>query len=210
MALPKLPPTTGKPLKWLAACAVLVGGCEGLSTTTYHDKLANGLPTVCYGETEGVRMGDHYTEAECRDLLARKLERYWSEIKPFIHVETSDNEKIAYTSFAYNLGSGVFIRASFLKKLNAGFHKEACNGMLAYTHTRSAGYVKGLDRRRHKEVEVCEKIDQPGPAQRIIPLNPQPFNPDAPTPQPKAPKAVLVPPVPLPICTQFLFWKLCK
>lgn len=171
MALPKIAPT----LRWLAACAVLVGGFEGLSTTAYHDKLANGLPTVCYGETEGVHMGDHYTEAQCRDMLARKLEVYWRKIEPSIHVPTSDNEKIAYTSFAYNLGPEAFKRSSFLKKLNAGDHRDACNGMLAYDTTRSMGVVPGLVKRRHKEDKVCLTIAQDGPALRIVPLNAVPF-----------------------------------
>jgi lysozyme len=165
-----------KPLRWLAACAVLVGGFEGLSTTAYHDKLARGLPTVCYGETEGVHMGDHYTVLECHDLLARKLERYWHDIEPCILVQTSDNEKIAYTSFSYNLGVGAFCKSSFLKKLNTGDHKDACNGMLAYDTTRSMGVVPGLVKRRHKEDKVCLTIAQEGPALRIVPLNEKPFD----------------------------------
>ena len=166
MALPKV----GQSLKWLAACAVFVAGFEGLSTTAYHDKLAKGLLTVCYGETEGVKIGDHYTKKQCEDMLANKLKRYWDEIEPHIFVKLSDNEKIAYTSFAYNLGSPVFIRSSFLKLLNAGKHTAACRGMLVYNRTRSVGYVKGLDRRRHAEDRICENVDLEGPVQVIIPL----------------------------------------
>lgn len=192
----------GKPLRWIAACAVLVGGFEGLSTTSYHDKLANGLPTICYGETEGVRMGDHYTVKECQDLLARKLERYWHEIEPSIHVTTSDNEKIAYTSFAYNVGSGAFMRSSALKALNAGMHREACHDLLVYNRTRSVGYVKGLDIRRHKEDAVCLTIDREGPAMRVVPLNPSPY-----VATPVAPKS---PPYLPPVCHGFWLWRVCK
>jgi lysozyme len=169
----------------MAACAVLVGGFEGLSTTAYHDKLANGLPTVCYGETEGVKMGDHYTKEQCLDMLAEKLPRYWYEIEPFIHVPLSDNEKIAYTSFDYNLGSPTFYRSSFLKLLNAGNHKAACEGMLVYNRTRSMGVVKGLDIRRHKEVSVCETIEKHGPVVVVIPLATKPHTELKPLPVPK-------------------------
>ena len=161
----------GPPLKWMAACAVLVGGFEGLSTTAYHDKLARGLPTVCYGETEGVKMGDHYTKEQCLVMLEQKLPRYWYEIAAGIKVPLSDNEKIAYTSFAYNLGSGAFLHSSFLKKLNAGDHYGACDGMLVYNRTRSVGYVPGLAKRRAKEDEVCHTIDKHGPVVVIVPLN---------------------------------------
>ena len=168
MALPKV----GQSLKWMAACAVFVAGFEGLSTTAYHDKLAGGLETVCYGETEGVKPGDHYTKQQCLDMLANKLPRYWHEIEPHIRVQLSDNEKIAYTSFAYNLGSGAFNHSSFLKKLNKGDHTGACRGMLAYDRTRSMGVVKGLDRRRHAEDKVCETIDLQGaPVQVVVPMS---------------------------------------
>lgn len=219
--------SAGKSLRWMAACAVLVGSFEGLSTTAYHDKLAKGLPTVCYGETEGVHMGDHYTVAQCQDMLARKLDRFWHEIEPFIKVQTSDNEKIAYTSFSYNLGSGAFIRSSFLKKLNSGDHKDACNGMLAYDHTRSVGYVKGLDIRRHKEAKVCLTIAQEGPTLRVVPLNASPYVAsctDAPGANDKCllvapkkpvkhlPKPVYHAPVSqrAGVCTGVWFWKVCS
>ncbi len=170
MALPKV----GQPLKWMAACAVFVAGFEGLSTTAYHDNLANGLPTVCYGETEGVKMGDHYTKLQCLDMLSNKLPIYWSEIEPHIHVLLSDNEKIAYTSFAYNLGAAAFNRSSFLKHLNAGEHTRACLGMLAYDHTRSKGQVPGLTRRRRAEDKLCETITHKGaPVLVIVPLKPK-------------------------------------
>lgn len=184
----------------MAACAALVGGFEGLSTTAYHDKLANGIPTVCYGETEGVKMGDHYTKQQCIDMLAKKLPRYWYEIDALIKVPLSDNEKIAYTSFDYNLGTPTFARSSFLKKLNAGDHVGACKGMLVYNHTRAKGYVEGLDRRRKKETSICLSIAKPGPVKVIVPLAPKPAVeiPEAPKPPEKSWWSKLL--------SFFLFW----
>lgn len=175
----------GPTLRWMAACAVLVGGFEGLSTAAYHDNLARGLPTVCYGETEGVKMGDHYTKQQCLDMLAEKLPRYWHEIEPLIHVPLSDNEKIAYTSFSYNLGSGAFMKSSFLKKLNAGDHAGACHGMLVYNRTRSVGYVQGLMNRRLKEEAVCKSIDKLGPVTVVIPIAHKPHETLKPLPAPR-------------------------
>jgi lysozyme len=197
--------STNSKLRWIAACAVLVGGFEGLSTTAYHDKLANGLPTVCYGETKGVHMGDHYSKAQCLDMLAAQLPIYWGEIAPHITVPLSDNEKIAYTSFTYNLGAGAFIHSSFLQKLNAGRHIEACKGMLAYNRTRSMGVVKGLVLRRHKEDTVCETVDLEGPAQLIVPLKPHKNAPVPPVATPAPPKPAQA----APRCFSLFFWKLC-
>lgn len=169
----------------MAACAVLVAGFEGYAPRAYHDKLAKGLGTYCYGETENVDWNRTYTKEECMRLLEEKLPRYWYEIEPCIHVPLSDNEKIAYTSFAYNLGSGATCHSTFMKKLNAGDHVNACEGMLVYNRTRSVGYVSGLDKRRHKEASVCLTVDKPGPVKVIVPLAPKPHEEPKLPPPPK-------------------------
>lgn len=142
--------------RWMVVCASFVGGFEGLACTAYPDRLAHGLPTVCYGETEGVKLGDHYTPDECKQMLAGKLPRYWSEIEPCIHVPVSDNEKIAYTSFVYNVGPGAVCnkRSSINRDLNKGDHVGACNALLLYDHA-SGVEVPGLARRRRAERELC-------------------------------------------------------
>ena len=121
-------------LAGLTALAGLAAGYEGLSTTAYHDTLAHGLPTVCYGETIGVKMGDRYSAKECRDMLRDELPKYWDAINKCIKVIVSENEKVAYTDFAYNVGSGAFCGSGLLKKLNQGDHRGACFGLMAWDH----------------------------------------------------------------------------
>jgi lysozyme len=164
-----------KTARWLVVCASFVGGFEGLYCTAYPDRLARNIPTVCYGETEGVHLGDHYTPEQCRDLLANKLPRYWAEevrCTPGVHY--TDNERIAYTSFGYNLGTGTFCKGPgrFLRK---GDHRAACENMLLYDHA-SGKKVRGLTRRRQAEYKLCMTPDKP------VPLSPAP----APTPAPVA------------------------
>jgi lysozyme len=138
----------------MLTCACFVGGFEGLACTAYPDHLAHGLPTVCYGETEGVHLGDHHTPEQCRQMLANKLPRYWKETEACIHVPTSDNEKIAYTSFSYNLGTGAFCHSTIASRLNSGDHKGACDAILPYDHA-SGKKVPGLTRRRKAERTLC-------------------------------------------------------
>lgn len=140
--------------KWAVVCASLVGGFEGLWLVAKPDKLAYGIPTVCYGETENVKVGDTYTKEECLAMLAAKLPRYYAEIARCIKVPVSDNEKIAYTSFAYNVGSAGFCHSTILKRLNANDHVGACNGLLAWN--RAGGReVRGLTNRRERERKIC-------------------------------------------------------
>jgi lysozyme len=140
----------------MAVCVTLVGSFEGLSTHAYPDHLAHGLPTVCYGETEGVKLTDVYTPQECADMLAAKLPRYWSEVSVCIKVPVSDNEKAAYTSFAYNVGSAGFCRSRSAKLLNKGDHAGACRALMAWDMA-SGHHIPGLARRRAAERDLCLK-----------------------------------------------------
>lgn len=149
-----MPSKVAQTARWMVVCATLVGGFEGCYTTAYPDHLAHGLPTVCYGETEGVKLGDHYTKEQCAEMLANKLPRYWGEIAVNIKVPTSDGEKIAFTSFSYNVGSGAFNHSKALRLLNEGKHAEACHALLPYDHA-SGRQIAGLTRRRHAEEKVC-------------------------------------------------------
>lgn len=187
--------------KWALVCATLVGGFEGLWLVAKPDKLAYGIPTVCYGETENVKVGDTYTKPECLTMLAEKLPRYYAEIARCIKVPTSDNEKIAYTSFAYNVGSAGFCKSTTLRKLNAGDHKGACDALMAWT--RAGGkFVQGLHNRRAKERTICLTPDAPRTEVAEAPV------PDRAKPAP----TMFIPPAPAPpkVCTGYWAWKVCK
>jgi lysozyme len=141
---------------WLTVCATFVTGFEGVALKAYPDRLARNIPTVCAGETEGVKLGDTYTKEQCADMLAKKLPRYWNDISKCIKVQVTDNEKVAYTSFAYNVGVGAFCNGSIARKLNSGDHKGACNALLMYDMA-SGKHIRGLARRRAAEREICLK-----------------------------------------------------
>lgn len=148
-------------------CAVpVVSGWEGLWLTAKPDTLAYGIPTVCYGETEGVKVGDTYTKDQCQQMLAEKLPRYLAEINRCIKVPVSDKTRAAYLSFAYNVGSAGFCRSTALKKLNAGDGAGSCDALLMFN--RAGGrVVKGLQNRREAERKLCrEGLTEP---KKVIP-----------------------------------------
>jgi lysozyme len=140
----------------LAAAAAFITPWEGVFTSAYKDPI--GIWTVCMGETEGVRRGDRYTVAQCTDMLANKLPRYWNEVAvcmgPDLVERTPDARKVAFISFSYNVGSGAFCKSTLLRKLRAGDARGACNELLRWN--RAAGIVfKGLTRRREAERKLC-------------------------------------------------------
>lgn len=54
----------------IAATAIaLIGSWEGLRTVAYRNIV--GIPTVCFGGTRGVKMGDRYTVDECKGHAGR-------------------------------------------------------------------------------------------------------------------------------------------
>lgn len=142
----------------MAAAAAFVAPWEGLYTTPYRDLV--GVLTVCYGETEGVKATDRYTPVQCRDMLAKKLPRYYSEISacwgPEVEAKLTDNMRIAFTSGAYNFGSGAFCKSSMVTRLKLGDFKGACDALLLYN--RAGGHVvRGLVNRRNAERKLCRE-----------------------------------------------------
>ena len=132
----------------------LVAQFEGLWLTAKPDRLAYNIPTVCYGETEGVKIGDTYTPQECADMLARKLPRYANEINKCIRVEIPDKTRAALISFSYNVGTAGACRSTAFRRLNAGDIRGACNALMMWN--RAGGkVVRGLTNRRAIERKLC-------------------------------------------------------
>lgn len=128
---------------------------EGLWLVAKVDRIGTGQPpTVCYGETEGVKVGDRYTPQECADMLAKKLPRYEAEIAKCIKVEVSPKMLAAFISFAYNVGSGGFCRSETVRKLNEGDKRGACDALLSWNRARGR-VVPGLTNRRREERKLC-------------------------------------------------------
>ena len=125
---------------------------EGVRTTAYYDPV--GIPTVCYGHTRGVEMGDTYSPAECDRMLNDEIKIYLDAVNKYVTVPMTDHRRAALTSFAYNVGVGNFKRSTLLRKLNAGDTIGACNELTRWVFARGK-YLKGLMRRREAERALC-------------------------------------------------------
>lgn len=152
----------------LATVAALITGYEGLTHKAYRDPI--GIPTICYGTTRGVKMGDRATQAECDSYLTGDIAIALNTVQSCATVPLNDNQMAAFTSFAYNVGPGKVgvkdgfcvlrngNKPSFLRALNRGDYTAACNGLLDWTGARSnTGMVtlKGLVKRRQSEAATC-------------------------------------------------------
>lgn len=138
----------------MAAAVALVGGWEGLRTVAYKDIV--GVPTVCFGETRGVEMGDRYTVEECKVMLGQGLVEFETGMRRCLTKPDDIPAKpyVAFLSLSYNIGTGAFCRSTVAKRINAGDIKGACNGIPAWN--RAGGkVVQGLVNRRAEEKRIC-------------------------------------------------------
>ena len=119
-----------------------------------------GVPTICSGETLGVRIGDRATDAECRQKLEHRLA---DDFREGLHRYFTDQTKAsrlpperdaAYVSLAYNVGIRGAGRSTATRRLNAG---DIAGGCQALTWWNKAGgrVVRGLVRRRADEYRLC-------------------------------------------------------
>lgn len=132
----------------------LVGGWEGMRTKAYRDIV--GVPTVCFGETRGVKMGDEYTPDECRQMLGDGLVEFEQGIQRCLTQPAAIPDKVyvASLSLAYNIGTGAFCRSTVARRLNDGDYRGACDAIPAFN--RAGGRViQGLVNRRKAERELC-------------------------------------------------------
>lgn len=139
-----------------ALCVTTVGQFEGLRTKAYRDII--GVPTICYGETRGVKMGDVASREECDAMLIKALQEFEQGVYSCTTAELPPARLVATVSFAYNLGVGAYCQSSIVRHLNAGEVKAGCDAFLAYNKARKHGRlvpIKGLTDRRREERELC-------------------------------------------------------
>lgn len=132
------------------------------------------VPTVGFGTTEGVKMGDKIAPPAAVARALTDSAKYQGAIKQCVHVPLHQYEYDAYTSLAYNIGGANFCGSGLVQLLNAGNYTAACAaisdfvcgpadaataakpGERCYSKTRPRRVYQGLANRRAKERAMCE------------------------------------------------------
>ena len=110
----------------LALATALAVPAEGLRQYAYRDPV--GLPTVCFGSTKGVKMGDFRTMDECKALLTKEMMDVINTVdrcQPGLPTEVL----AAFSDAAYNLGATIACdtgKSTAARMLKAGNIKGAC------------------------------------------------------------------------------------
>lgn len=140
----------------IASATPFIAKWEGLKTEAYRDIV--GIPTVCYGETRGVSMGDRYTKEECFKMLEKAVGEYYQGLQPFI---TNPNIPVSVQAsmleLAYNVGISAVGRSTMMRLANQGKYVEACNELGKWVKA-GGKTVKGLENRRaDSKINLCLK-----------------------------------------------------
>lgn len=138
---------------WVGICLGLCAGSEGLRQTAYQDVSPMRVWTACFGETKGIKPGDHFTVGQCQAMLAGRLLEFASQVEKCTTVPLPPAREAAMVDFAYNEGAGRYCKY-IAPKLNAGQTKEACDKLLQFT-TAGGITFPGLVTRRAKERDLC-------------------------------------------------------
>lgn len=78
---------------------------EGLSLTAYKDSA--GIPTICYGETKGVKMGQRATLSACQKQLIESAGEHAKALDG-LPMQLSDVALVGSIDFIYNVGVAGF------------------------------------------------------------------------------------------------------
>lgn len=116
---------------------------------------ANDVPTLGFGTTAGVKMGDKTTPDRALVRLLADADRYQRDLKACIgDVPMYQHEWDAYVSWAYNVGTGAACKSTLVRKLQAGDYPGACAELLRWDK-QTGITLRGLTVRRQAEYKTC-------------------------------------------------------
>ena len=144
----------------IAALALSAAGLVGLvQYEGYTDRavipVPGDVPTIGFGTTEGVRLGDRTTPPQALARALRDVSKYEGAIKRCVNVALFQHEYDAYTQLAYNIGASAFCNSTLVRKLNAEQYAEACAEISRWDKFQGRP-LPGLTARRAQERALCE------------------------------------------------------
>ena len=134
----------------------LIKKFEGCKLEAYLD--AVDVPTIAYGRTKDVKIGDICTQQQAEDWLEEELVEYEGYVNEAVKVELTQPQFDSLVSWTYNLGPSNLNRSSMLRVLNASDYDNVPEQIMRWN--KAGGRVlAGLVRRREAEAEMFKGND---------------------------------------------------
>jgi lysozyme len=155
-----------------SAVAVMVLAASTLVGIAVHEDyreeayipVVGDVPTIGFGHTEGVEMGDKTTPTRALVVLLDEIEGvYAAGVKRCVKVPLYQYEYEAYVRLAYNIGVAAFCRSAkpgkpdnLIDLINKEKYAEACERIEAFKYGPGRKVLRGLVKRRAEERAICE------------------------------------------------------
>lgn len=139
-----------------AAALIAIVFHEGYRENAYIP-VAGDVPTIGYGTTKGVQLGDKTDPLSALSVAHRDIKGFEGAIKSCVKVPLHQWEYDAYTSLAYNIGSNAFCSSTLVRLLNEGQYEQACRQILRWDKFQGKPLV-GLTKRRNEEYRRCMNV----------------------------------------------------
>ena len=147
-----------------ASGLVYIAQREGYSEKAYPDAVHGAkVPTIGYGSTAGVKMGDTIKPDRALVRLRADAAEFEVALKRCIKVPLHQREWDAFVSLAYNVGTtSVCLNnertgpSVIVRNLHAGNYAPACEAILLYD--RAGPVNKPQDRCSHPDNRTCRGV----------------------------------------------------
>ena len=126
---------------------------EGYRENAYVP-VAGDVPTIGFGTTTGVKLGDRTSPEKALSVSLRDVERFEGSLKNCVTVSLHQHEYDAYISLSYNIGSNAFCTSTLVRKLNTEDYAGACQEILRWDKFQGKS-LAGLTKRRQEEYQKC-------------------------------------------------------
>ena len=135
----------------------LIGGLESFTPVAEWDFKQW---SVGYGsgynwdQNRSVQKGDIIDKETAKRWLLIEAKKNYNKVMSLVKVPINDNQLLALSSFAYNVGDGALANSTLLKLLNAGADKQTVAAQFDKWVYAGGKVLKGLKNRRTAEKKL--------------------------------------------------------
>ncbi|MBT9176720.1 MAG: Lysozyme RrrD [Firmicutes bacterium] len=149
-------------IKIRLAASVLALSAAGFVGLTLHEgytdraviPIPGDVPTIGFGTTEGVRMGDKITPPRALVRALKDVNKFEAALVRCITVPLYQHEYDAAVQLSYNIGATAFCNSTVVRRFNAEDYIGACDAFLMWNKA-GGRVVQGLVNRREAERQLC-------------------------------------------------------
>ena len=135
----------------------LIGGLENFTPVAEWDYKQW---SVGYGsgfnwdQNRSVQKGDIIDKETAKRWLLLEAKKYYNKVMSLVKVPINENQLLALSSFAYNVGDAALANSTLLKLLNAGADKQTVAAQFDKWVYAGGTIIKGLKNRRTAEKKL--------------------------------------------------------